>query len=121
MVKRTGPTNIYLRRLIHILNKSGRENNADIWRYTSELLSRPTRQRIEVNVGKINKLAKDGETVLIPGKVLGQGRFDRKITIAAWKFSERAIEKIKNAGSEPITIEELLRRNPKGSNVKIII
>ncbi|RDD52243.1 50S ribosomal protein L18e [Nanoarchaeota archaeon NZ13-N] len=121
MVKRTGPTNVYLRKLSHILKKSGKESGARIWIYTSDLLSKPTRERVEVNVGKINRLAKDGDIVLVPGKVLGGGKINKKIVIAAWKFSENAVEKIREAGAEAISIEELLRRNPKGSNVKIII
>jgi len=121
MVNRTGPTNVYLRRLINYLEKIGRENNARIWIYVAELLSRPTRERVEVNLEKINRLCKEGDAVVVPGKVLGYGKLDKKLTIAAWRFSESALEKIEKAGSEAISIEELTRRNPKGSNVKIII
>jgi len=121
MVKRTGPTNVYLRRLINSLEKVGRENNANIWIYVAELLSRPTRNRVEVNLGKINRLCKEGDMVVVPGKVLGYGRLDKKLTIAAWRFSENALRKIEQVGAEAIGIEELVRRNPKGSNVKIII
>ncbi|MEM1896053.1 MAG: 50S ribosomal protein L18e [Nanopusillaceae archaeon] len=121
MVKRTGPTNINLRKLIHTLRKVGRENNARIWIYVSELLSKPTRQRIEVNLGKIDKLTKEGDVVIVPGKVLGYGKLTKRITVSAWKFSESALEKIKNINAEAISIEELIRINPKGSNVKIII
>jgi len=121
MVKRTGPTNVYLRRLIDSLEKIAKENNANIWMYVAELLSKPTRGRVEVNLEKINKLCKEGDTILVPGKVLGYGRLDKKIVVAAWRFSESALNKIKQVGSEAISIEELIRRNPKGSNVKIII
>jgi len=121
MVKRTGPTNVYLRRLINSLEKVGKENNANIWMYVAELLSKPTRKRVEVNLGKINKLCNEGDMVLVPGKVLGYGRLDKKITVAAWRFSENALRKMEQVGSEAISIEELIRRNPKGSNVKIII
>ena len=121
MVKRTGPTNIYLRKLIHMLKKEGRKNNANIWIYVAELLNRPTRKRVEVNLGKLQKYTKDGDTVIIPGKLLGSGIFNRKITIAVWRYSQSAKEKVEKAGSKIIGIEELLKANPKGSNVKIII
>jgi len=45
MVKRTGPTNIYLRKLINLLKKEGKKNNSKFWLYVAELLSRPTRKR----------------------------------------------------------------------------
>ncbi|MGB9674709.1 MAG: 50S ribosomal protein L18e [Nanopusillaceae archaeon] len=121
MVKRTGPTNIYLRRLIHLLKKEGRKNNANIWIYVAELLNRPTRRRVEVNLGKLNKYTKDGDVIIVPGKLLASGVFNKKITIAAWKYSVSAKEKVEKVGSKLITIEELLKANPKGSNVKIII
>jgi large subunit ribosomal protein L18e len=121
MVKRTGPTNIYLRRLIRMLKKEGRKNNANIWIYIAELLNKPTRQRIEVNLGKLQKYTKDGDIVVIPGKLLASGIFNRKITIATWKYSQSAKEKVEKAGSKIISIEELVRANPKGTNVKIII
>ncbi|MEM1684231.1 MAG: 50S ribosomal protein L18e [Nanopusillaceae archaeon] len=121
MVKRTGPTNVNLRKLIHNLRKVGKKNEAKLWIYVSELLYKPTRQRIEVNIGKIDKLSKEGDIVLVPGKVLGYGKLTKRVKISAWKFSEIALEKIKNANSEAISIEELLRQNPKGSNIKIII
>ena len=121
MVKRTGPTNIHLRKLIRTLEKASNQNGARIWKYVAELLSKPTRQRIEVNLGKIDKYAKEGETVLVPGKVLGSGKLTKKVTIAAWRFSENALRKAKKAGANVISIEELLKENPTGSNVKIII
>lgn len=121
MVKRTGPTNINLRKLVHILRKASRENNVKVWSYIAELLSKPARQRIEVNIGKINKLSNDGDIIIVPGKVLGYGKLEKKIKIAAWKFSKSAIEKIERTGSSVLGIEDILKENPKGSNIKIII
>ncbi len=118
-MRQTMSTNIYLRRLIHTLKKYSREFKAPIWRDVAEYLSRPTRKRVEVNLSRINRYAKDGDVVVVPGKVLGSGTLSRKVTVAAWRFSRSAYEKIRKVG-EAITIEELLRRNPSGSNVKII-
>jgi len=121
MVKRTGPTNVHLRKLIRFLEKASNENKARIWKYVAELLSKPTRQRIEVNLGKIDRYTKEGDVVVIPGKVLGFGKLTKKVTIAAWRFSENALSKAKKSGANIITIEELVKSNPTGSNVKIII
>jgi len=121
MVKRTGPTNVHLRKLIRFLIKNSKENKAKIWKYVAELLSKPTRKRIKVNLGKIDKLANENDTVIVPGKVLGGGNISKKITIAAWRFSESAKKKLENIGAKITKIEDLVKENPKGSKVKIII
>jgi large subunit ribosomal protein L18e len=121
MVKRTGPTNIYLRKLINLLKKEGKKNNSKFWLYVAELLSRPTRKRVEVNLSKLNKYTKDGDTVIVPGKLLGYGMINKKITVAAWRYSLNAKEKLEKSGIKILTIEDLLKENPKGSNIKIII
>lgn len=118
-MKRTGPTNIHLRRLIHWLRKKSREHGAPIWRRVAELLERPTRIRVEVNVGKINRYTREGDVVVVPGKVLGCGTLDHSVTVAAWAFSKRAREKVEAVG-RAITIEQLVEENPRGSNVKIM-
>jgi large subunit ribosomal protein L18e len=81
-------------------------------------MSKPTRHQCEVNVSKINRFTIDGETIVVPGKVLGSGELDHKVTVAALKFSDAARAKIDKVG-ETLTINELLDRNPKGSNIRI--
>lgn len=49
-MKRTGPTNIHLRLLIARLRKAARQNGAAVWRRVAELLAKPRRQRIAVNI-----------------------------------------------------------------------
>ncbi|RLE83677.1 MAG: 50S ribosomal protein L18e [Thermoprotei archaeon] len=118
-MKRTGPTNIHLRRLIHHLRKASRENKVKIWRRVAELLSRPTRNKVEVNISKINRYTEDGDVVVVPGKVLGSGELDHKVIVAAWSFSRKAYDKISKSG-KAISIKELIESNPKGKGVKII-
>jgi large subunit ribosomal protein L18e len=119
-MKRTGPTNIVLRKTIRELYKLSRQNKAPIWRAVAEELEKPRRQRRVVNVSRINRYTSDGDIVVVPGKVLGAGTIDHPVIVAAAAFSKTAVEKIKAAGGEAIHILELARRNPRGSNVKII-
>ncbi|RLI88828.1 MAG: 50S ribosomal protein L18e [Candidatus Altiarchaeales archaeon] len=107
-------------RLIEKLKKVGREQNAKIWKKVAEELSRGRRRRREVNLWKIDKYTKPNDIVVVPGKVLAYGNLSHSVTIAAFKFSEKAKEKILASNSKPITIEELLAKNPRGSNVKIL-
>ena len=121
MAKRTGPTNPYLRELIEKLRKKWLEVNAPIWKTVAEKLEKPTRKRVEVNLSRIERYAKENEVVLVPGKVLGMGNLTKKVTVAAWAFSKSAKEKIEKAGGKILSIEELMEKNPKGSKVRIMV
>jgi large subunit ribosomal protein L18e len=43
----------------------------------------------------------------VPGKVLGGGEMDHKITISAFRFSESAKSKLEKTGSRIIPIHEI--------------
>lgn len=118
--KRTGPTNIYLKEIIQKLRKLGHEKNIPIWLTVAEKLEKPRRKRIEVNLSRIERYVKEGETIVVPGIVLGSGNLTKKIKVAAWRFSNSAREKIEKAGGECLSIDELVEKNPKGSGVRII-
>ena len=78
------------------------------------------RRRAEVNISKIDRYAKDGETIVVPGVVLGNGDITKKVKIAALRFSKSAKEKLLKAGCEVLTLEELLSENPEGKNTRIM-
>jgi len=120
-MRRTGPTNYVIRKTIRELIKASNKNKAKIWKYVAELLMRPSRRRVVVNVSKIRRYTKAGDVVVVPGKVLGAGIIDHPVTVAAISFSASAIEKIKSSGGRVMHILELLKERPKGSGVKIII
>lgn len=121
MVKRTGPTNPYLRGLAENLKKKAFELDAPIWNDISKKLTTSSRKRVEVNLSNISRESKDNDTVIIPGVVLGSGNLTKKVTIAGWRFSSAAKEKIKAAGGNIVSIEQLLEKNPKGSHVRIMV
>jgi large subunit ribosomal protein L18e len=115
--KPTGPSNIWKRKLARMLWKT----KISIWRDVSERLMAPARQFPVVNLYRLAKITKKGETVVIPGKVLAVGQLTEPITIACYAISKEAVERVKASGSKLITIEELIKQNPKGSGVKIIV
>lgn len=119
-MRRTGPTNVYLRRLIGYLRKKARENEAPIWYTVAEHLEKPARIRPEVNVGRINRHTSSGDVVIVPGKVLGSGVLKHQVVIAAYSFTRKAREKIENAGGKAITIPQLIKENPRGKGVRIV-
>ncbi len=117
----TGPTNIRLRMLVRFLRKVARSNDAPIWAYVADLISRPRRQRVAVNLAKLNRVANDGDVVVVPGKLIGGGKLQKKITIAAVSASRGAAAAVVSSGAQLIPIAELAKRNPRGTNVKIVI
>lgn len=121
MSRRTGPTNAYLKQLIEMLKKNSYEVGAPLWRDVAEKLGKPRRQRVEVNLSDISKYAQDGGAVVVPGVVLGNGELTKTVSIAAWRFSSSALEKMRKAKCRPIAIEELMKINPKGTGVRILM
>ncbi len=114
-MKRTGSDNLNLVNLINDLKKLSLDQKVNIWKRIAEDLERPTRSRREVNLEKLNRCTKANESVIVPGKVLGDGELGHKLRVAAFRFSESARGKV-NA----VSIRELMKENPKGKGVRII-
>jgi len=88
------------------------------WLGIAGILSSPRIKMINVNLDKINKEAKEGETIIIAGKVLSQGEVTKKIKVVAMSFSGKAKEKILKAKGETLTILEEIKKNPEAKNVR---
>ena len=97
--------NVHVVDLIHRL----RRENKPIWKKTAEMLARPRRRKVEINLSKIDRYGKEGMVVLVPGKVLGDGRLTKKLTIAALAFSTSAKKVISETGGKMILIDDLLK------------
>ncbi len=111
-------TNPRLNSLIADCKAAAREG-ASVWGDVAERLAKPRRTHAEVNLGRIERYAREDETVLVPGKVLGAGALRTDVTVAAVDFSSSARTKIGQVG-EAIELEQALERNPEGSNVRVI-
>lgn len=109
-----------LLKLIRSLRKKANENNAAIWRDVADCLSTSKRKRTAVNLSRLNRYTKEKDTVVVPGKVLGAGRLEHQLTVAAFVFSDEARSKITQAKGKCLPILELLEDNPKGSNIRIM-
>ncbi|PIN76884.1 50S ribosomal protein L18e [Candidatus Woesearchaeota archaeon CG10_big_fil_rev_8_21_14_0_10_36_11] len=118
MVRRTGPTNNTVQELLVELR--GKTHESRFWKRIVHDLNKPTRQRRTVNIYKIDKFARDGETIIVPGKVLSVGMLSKKVDVAAMNFSDEARSKIVQAKGKVLSIKELLVQNPEGKNVRIL-
>ena len=90
------------------------------WIEVAEIISGPRRKRANVNLDEINKKAKKGETIVVPGKVLSQGEIDKKIRVVALSFSEKAKEKLLKSKCEISNIIEEIKKNPQAKNIKVL-
>lgn len=119
-MKRSFKTDPNLIALIDDLKAKERESGAAIWRDIAKRLEKPKRNWAEANLSKLERYANDGETVLVPGKVLAAGSLSKKLTVAAYSFSAKAEADIIAAGGKTMTIMDLAVQNPKGSGVRIM-
>jgi large subunit ribosomal protein L18e len=119
-VRKARTTNPEIIELTSFLRKQSRQNKVEIWRDIAERLTKPKRRRIAVNLSRLNRYTQKSETIAVPGKVLATGEITHPITIAAFAFSGKAREKIKAAKGRCVSFPDLIKKNPKGSNVKII-
>ncbi|OIO42627.1 50S ribosomal protein L18e [Candidatus Pacearchaeota archaeon CG10_big_fil_rev_8_21_14_0_10_31_9] len=90
------------------------------WIKISHIISGPRRRKIALNLDEISAQCKDGESVLVPGKVLGTGNLDKKLKIVALHFSESAREKLKKSKIEMLHIDEEMKKNPHAKDIKIL-
>ncbi len=114
-------TNPLIIGLTEELGRLSYENEARIWKELSERLAKSSRRMVVTNVGKISENTKAKDQVAVPGKVLGFGSLDHPVAVAGLGFSSTAREKILKAGGECMGLLDLAKRNPTGSNVKIIV
>ncbi|MBT4174697.1 50S ribosomal protein L18e [archaeon] len=108
-------TDLQKRELIANLKKT----KINVWKAIATELEKSTKRTVGVNIAKIIRHTREGETALIPGKVLSLGKMEKKLTVAAYNFSDKAKEKI-NKNGKALTIKELLKTNPKGNKVRIL-
>ena len=90
------------------------------WNNVAFRLSGPTRKYISVNLNQIDSLAKEGDTVVVLGKVLSVGTLHKKIKISALSYSDGARHKLKSAKIQMSSIEDEIKSNPKAEGVIVI-
>jgi len=115
-----GTENDALRDEIIFLEKSSKRNKAPIWRDIARILSASKRSRVEVNLGKLARVTKADDVIVVPGKLLGAGELKHKVTVAGWSAAKGVREKIAKAGGKMVSIRELAESHPEGKGVLVI-
>lgn len=103
--------------LINTINSAKKQ---EAWIAVAGMLSTPKRKRICMNLDDIDEQSKEGEAILIPGKVLSQGELTKKVKIIALNFSDKAKEKLLSSKCQISYIHEEIKSNPSGKGIKIL-
>lgn len=113
-------TNRIVLQMARELKNASKKNKAPIWSRLAELALKPSSVRRIVNVGQIDKFAKDSDVIVVPGKVLGTGNLTHKITLCSFSISNSGAQKILDSGGKILSFAELVKSNPTGKGVKIV-
>lgn len=109
-----------LRRLLVELRKASKSHDAPLWAAVARRLDRGRHRSPPVNLGHLERLIAPKETVVVPGKLLGDGALTKPLTVAAFSYSTAARTKIHSAGGVALSIEELLKSQPEGRGVRLL-
>ena len=90
------------------------------WRKIAGVLTDSRKKKLNFNLNEIDSLAEDGKIVVVPGKVLSQGEFTKKNKIVAFKFSEKAKEKLLSSKVQVSNIIEEIKSNPQGDKIQVL-
>lgn len=116
----TPSSNPAARHAVVLLERAAKKNGAPIWKVASAHLASSAANKVEVNLGRISRIASAGGAVFVPGKVLGSGVIAKKVTVGAFSYSASARSKIVASGGAALTLAEFLGKYPKGSGVKLV-
>lgn len=105
---------------IWTLRSSLKKEKFPIWKLIIKELSKSRSIRREVNVGRLASVTADNEVVIVPGKILGSGNINHKITVWSSGISVAAANKIITAGGKLIPLEQVIEKYPTGKGVRII-
>ena len=112
-ILKTKTTNFELFDCINELRKFSNETKSPLFRAVAKKLSASASQKTKVNISKIEKFAKEGEEIIIPGKLLGVGTLTKKVTIIAFNASVEAVEKVKKSGGKFVKLCDFIKTKPK--------
>ena len=90
------------------------------WLKVAGILSGPRRKAVSLNLREIDENSKDGETIIVTGKVLSQGEISKKVRIAALGFSKKAEEKLLKSKIPCLSIIEEIKKNPDIKKCRIL-
>ncbi len=90
------------------------------WLSIARKIASSRRKYSKINLADIEEKTSAGDTVVVIGKVLGSGDVSKKVRICSFGFSKSALDKLKKTKSEPVSLIEEIKKNPKAEGIKLI-
>ncbi len=97
--------------------KGAKGSNAKLWKDVYKYASKPKRRRVAVNLKKLDRIANNGENIIVPGKILAVGSVSKKFNIAAIEYSADAKSKLSKAGCKMESLQGFLSKK----DVRLVI
>jgi large subunit ribosomal protein L18e len=69
------------------LRNAYKKTKTPLWKTLEKKIESSRSNRSEINIGKLENLTKDGENIIVPGKVLGNGTLTHKLNITFLNFN----------------------------------
>ena len=113
-------TNQVVIQMVKELKQASTKNDAPIWLKLAKLAMKTSSSKRVVNLTRINDVTKEGEVIVVPGKILGTGNVSHKITLSSFSISNSAAKKIIESGGNIISFKEMIEKFPTGKGVRII-
>ncbi len=99
------------------LEKASQGNDAPIWSRLIKMAKGRALSKTVVNIKKIAQYTSEGDSVLVPGKVLGVGSIPHKITLYSFSISETAAELVIKAGGSVNPVYDAVKNHPTGKGL----
>ncbi len=93
---------------LEVVGKVPRDKRKPFYNRVYALVAVPSRKRASVDLYKISMHTKEGDNVIVPGKVLGMGQMNHSVNIAAISFSASALKSLKAANCKIMSIKDML-------------
>lgn len=90
------------------------------WFKVAKKLASSNSNYSSLNLSQIDKESSEGDTIVIPGKVLSEGDITKKLKICALSISESALKKLKESKSEFVPLIDEIKSNKKAEGIKIL-
>jgi large subunit ribosomal protein L18e len=103
-----------------LAKKRYKKEKVGIWKTISDILEKSDRCEVTVNISRITRYLENGNIALVPGKVLGSGKINKAITVAAISFTSQAKRKINKNGGKCLHLREIIQGKYKKSKLTII-
>jgi len=100
--------------------RTAKKSGSDFWIGVASVLASPRRQHVALNLNEIDRNTKEGDSIVVPGKVLSQGDISKKVAIIAFAFSGKTKEKLLKTKSHATNIIDEIKKNPEAKGLKIL-